>query len=187
MKTTFLTGDDMGSIEQNQRGFTIVETLITTLVFSLVVIGVMGIFTQMLMIQRRGSAAQRIQENTQYVLELMAREIRVSRLAPGQNVDCVTTAKNTLTFDRQVGSGTLTVVYSLSPQGVVQRTESGATADVSSPNVKFTQLAFCVSGLGNDGIQPRVVIIAAVQDVATASDEIVRVQTLVTPRRLDTY
>lgn len=176
----------MTRISIHEKGFTIVETLIATTIFSLVVIGVMGIFTQMLVIQRRGSAAQRIQENVQYVLELISREVRVSTLAVGQDADCAPTTRSTLTVDYPVGAGTSTIIYSVTPAGVVRRQESGAIADISSPEVQFTSFFFCVAGSNVGGQQPRVAIVASVKDSKTAvSDIVFHVQTLVTPRKLD--
>ncbi|MEK7125068.1 MAG: prepilin-type N-terminal cleavage/methylation domain-containing protein [Patescibacteria group bacterium] len=169
-----------------EKGFTIVETLVATTVFSLVMMGIVGIFTQMLIIQRRGSAAQRIQENVQYVLELISREVRISTLATGQDANCAPATRSTLTINYFDGAGTSTIIYSVTPAGVVQRQESGVTADISSPEVQFTNFFFCVAGSDVAGQQPRVTIVASVKDLKSPAGDIVfHVQTLVTPRELD--
>ena len=117
----------------------------------------------------------------------MAREIRVSTLAPGQDADCITTTKDTLSIDHLVGAGSVTIVYSVTPEGVVQRTAGGTMESISSPDVVFTDMYFCVSGSGNDGQQPRIAIVSSVRDANSVSDEVFHVQTTVTPRRLDLF
>lgn len=143
---------------QSQQGFTLVEMLVAATIFSIIVLAVSSIFTLVLNNERRAFAAQQIQESGQFVLELMAREIRVSDI---ENQDSPNCSATTLTIDHPVNG---TVTYSLS-NGVLQRTAGGVTSNISASNVKFSRLNFCVMGSGpTDQEQARVAILAAVQN-----------------------
>ena len=74
-----------------QKGFTLIETLTTTLIFSILVVEIGLLVSQSFNLERRGFSAQKIQENGLLVLETMAREIRVSRVA-NQDSNCTATS-----------------------------------------------------------------------------------------------
>jgi len=133
------------------RGFTLVETISTLVVFSIIVLEIGGIFIQILSLERRSFASQKIQENTMSILESMAREIRVSQITGPDSLDC---SKTNLSISHPV-SGPIT--YSLS-SGVVQKTISGVTIPLNSSDVEFTKFNFCVKGSGIDDQQARVTI-----------------------------
>lgn len=148
-------------ISGGERGFTLVETLITIAVFSVVVIGIGTIFVQVSAIQRRGFGAQKVQENALFVLESIAREIRVSTIPAGQNSDCVTTFADALAIIHPVNGA---VSYFLTADGVVHRSVGGTSVAISSNDVKFTRLHFCGMGTSLDKKQARIAIIATVQN-----------------------
>ena len=144
-----------------QAGFSLIEVLAALLAFSIILITVGSIFVRMVAFQRRGFAAQKIQENSLYVLELMAREIRVSTIGPNQDNDCSSTPGTTLSMNHPVNGS---VTYSLSPEGMVSRTVGGVEAYISSRDVKFTSLGFCINGSSRDQKQARIAIIATVEN-----------------------
>src|ERR1035437_9313235 len=143
-----------------QAGFTIVEVLVSALVFSIIAIVVTGLFVQILAMERRAFASQKIQENGLFIMELMSREIRVSQIQ-GPDSDCNATS---LTIVHPING---TVTYSLN-NGILERTsvENGAniTTDLSSSAVVFSRLNFCIMGSGVDGQQARVAILASIQN-----------------------
>lgn len=159
---------------RHQEGFTIVEVLVSALVFSIIAIVVSGLFIQVLALERKTSAAQKIQENGLFIMELMSREIRVSQIQNQDSPNCTATS---LTIIHPING---TVTYSLN-NGVLQRTsvENGTpiTTDLSSSNVAFSRLNFCIMGSGpTDGQQARVAILASIQnktgkEILTASLE----------------
>lgn len=144
------------SIKNDQRGFTIVELLVTILVFSIMLIIVATGFVDMLKLQRRGFDAQAIQENTLFALEMMTREIRVSQIQSPDDLGCNLTS---LIILHPINGLT---VYSVSG-GVISKTVGGNIFSITSSKVKFSRLNFCVMGAGIDNEQPRVAIIASVQ------------------------
>jgi len=138
-----------------QRGFGIVELIVTTFVFSIMSIIVATNFVDILELQRRGFAAQIIQEESLFAAEMMTREIRVSQIQGPDNPSCVLTS---LSIDHPVNGPT---VYSVSG-GVIRKTVGGNTFPITSSKVNFSRLNFCIMGSGIDDEQPRVTIIASV-------------------------
>ncbi len=142
----------------SQSGFTLVEVMVATFVFSIIVLATSGLFTQILNNERRAFSAQKIQENGLYVLELLTREIRVSSIVNQNSTDCSATS---LTISHPVNG---TVTYSLS-NGVLRRTAGGVVTDLTSSDVQFSRLNFCILGSGtSDKATPRVTIIGAIQN-----------------------
>ena len=145
-------------ILNSQEGFTIVEVIISAFVFSIIVTVTSGLFVQILALERRAFASQKIQENGLFIMELMSREIRVSQI---QNQDSLNCTATTLTIIHPVNG---TVTYSLT-NGVLQRIAGGVTTDLSSSTVAFSRLNFCIMGSGpTDDQQARVAILASIQN-----------------------
>lgn len=167
-----------------QRGFTLVELLVAALLFTYVMMSVGGLFVSALNIQRRAGGVIKIQENAQFVLESIAREVRVSTVTSG-DTDCnppdpVTTS--VLTINHPV-NGIVTYRYDRSSGiGVLYRNDERITTG----DVDATAFAFCVSGSGKDGQQTRVTMPMTLQAVSgnPASRVSVSIQTTVTSRDL---
>ncbi len=142
-----------------EKGFTIIEVLVTSLIFSIIAITVSAIFIQIINIERRGLAIQKIQDNAFLVLEEMSRDMRVSRISDQEASNCTAT---TITLVHPL-KGTL--VYRVSG-GIAQRSVGGGSyVDISNSDVNFTRMNFCVLGsLANDNQSPRVSIVTSVQN-----------------------
>ncbi len=144
---------------KERDGFTIVEVLISAFVFSIIAVTVSGLFIQVLVLERRAFASQKIQENGLFIMELMSREIRVSQIQ--NNQDSLNCAATSLTIVHPVNG---LVTYSLN-NGVLQRIAEGVTTDLSSSAVAFSRLNFCIMGSGpTDDQQARVAILASIQN-----------------------
>ena len=165
-------------IIKDNRGFTIVEVIVSIVVFSVIVIAVGAIFVQALKIERRSFAAQKIQENTLRSFEIIGREMRVSRLDP-MDYSCDAPASS-LSFARP---GVGTIEYTLN-DGQVYRKEGASDAEpITSSEVRFTKLAFCVTGSYDDDNMPsRITILAQVENAVGAERNIFNIQTSVTSR-----
>jgi len=160
----------------SSKGFTIIEVLVSTFVFSLIAILISGLFIQILAIQRRAFALQKIQENALFVTELLSREIRVSKIENQDSLNCTAT---TLNIIHPINGP---VTYSL-VNGALQRTAGGATSDLNSSTITFSQLNFCITGSGiGDGQQARVAIIAAIQNKTGKEILTANIQTTITSR-----
>lgn len=165
---------------KHQQGFTLVEVLVTSFIFSIIALTVSGLFIQTLAVERRTFASQKIQENGLYIMELMSREIRVSKVQDQDSLNCTATS---LTIIHPVNG---TVVYSLL-NGVLQRTADGVTTDLSSSAVTFSRLNFCIAGSGQtDGQQARVTILASIQNKTGREILTTVLQTTVSSRNVET-
>ncbi len=168
----------------HQRGFTLIEALVAVMVFSVVTVVVGSSFSNMITLQRRGFSAQKLQENSMFVLELMAREIRVSTVN-GPDYACLSGPDfgTTLTITHPVNG---TVSYR-SANGIVYRTEGGIETALNPPDTQFTKLYFCVKNSGIDQYQTRVTIIVQVENTTgIANDKLIfNLQTTVSSRVTD--
>src|SRR3989344_1448240 len=123
-----------------ENGFTIVEVLVTSLIFSVIAMTVSAIFIQIINLERRGLAVQKIQDNALLVLEEMSRDMRVSRISDQESSYCTAT---TITLIHPLKG---TVIYQVSA-GTVQRSVNGGNLiDVSGSDVNFTRMNFCIFG-----------------------------------------
>jgi len=145
-------------LKNSQKGFTLVEIIISAFVFSIIAITVSGLFIQILALQRRAFASQKIQENGLFIMELMSREIRVSQIQNQESLNCTAPS---LIINHPVNG---TVTYTLT-NGVLKRTADGVVTDLSSSTVAFSRLNFCIMGSGpTDDQQARVTILASIQN-----------------------
>ncbi len=169
-----------------QSGFSLIEVLVAATIFTFVVTGVSGLFMHTLNLQRRATGLQKIQESALYVLESIAREVRVSIITSG-DTDCTPpdpATTHTLALLHPV-NGTVTYAYdNASGTGIISRNGQ----PITSSNVDIAAMAFCVSGSGADGQQSRVTIPMTIRSVdkKTTSQESVSLQTTVVSRDLST-
>ncbi len=158
-------------------GFTTVELLVTLLVFSISAILIAGILARALNLNRRFSVTQTIQENALFVLEYMAREIRVSSIV-NQNSNCTATSLN---LDHPTNGS---VSYALS-NGTVVRTVGGRAGNLNSDTVEFSRLVYCISGSAlGDNLPTRVTIVATIRDRSANPLASVNLQTTIDSRDL---
>lgn len=77
---------------KNNQAFTLVEILVATFVFSLMVFAVAAIYLAFNNSQIRTAASQQLLNDTQYAMEVMAREIRNNEIInyPSSSIDCNT-------------------------------------------------------------------------------------------------
>lgn len=162
-----------------EAGFSIIEMLVTFLVFSVIAVSVSAVFVHLINLQRRAFAIQKIQENSLFILESMSRDIRISRITDQESLGC------TLTNINMTHPTKGAVSYRLA-NGTVEKSEyGGAFVAVSGNSVNFTRLNFCVKGSGiNDDQTPRVAILTSVQNRTGKDIFQVNLQTSVASRDL---
>ena len=163
----------------SENGFTVVEVLVTSLIFSIMAMAVSAIFIQIINLERRAFAVQKIQDNALLVMEEMSRDIRVSRISDQESPNCTAT---TITLIHPLKG---TVIYQVSA-GTVQRSVNGGNLiDVSGSDVNFTRMNFCILGsLVNDNQSPRVSIVTSVQNRTGKEIMQIDLQTTTTSRDL---
>lgn len=161
----------------NKNGFTLVEVLVTSFIFSIIAISVSSIFIQIINLERRGLSVQKIQDNALLVLEEMTRDIRVSRIFFQESQDC---SAVDITLTHPIKG---IVIYRVT-NGTVQRVvNSESSIDVSASNVNFTRMNFCIIGsMDADNQSPRVTIITSVQNRTGKEILQINLQTTITSR-----
>lgn len=167
------------SYEEKESGFTIVEVLVTSLIFSMIALAVNAIFIQIINIERRGLAIQKIQDNALLILEEVSRDIRVSKILNQESPNCTAT---TITLVHPLKGA---VTYQTNG-GTVQRSINGeSSADISSSDVNFTKMNFCILGsLVNDNQSIRVSVVTSVQNRTGKEILQINLQTTITSRDL---
>ena len=162
---------------KKEVGFTVVEVLVTSLIFSIIAMAVSAIFVETLSLQRRLSASQKIQDNAIFVLESMSRDIRVSAISNQESPGCTA---NTLTVIHPVKGD---VVFRMT-NGVIEKSQAGGPfVAISGSDVKFSRFNFCITGsLQNDNKTPRATILTTVENVSGREVLEVNLQTTVSSR-----
>jgi prepilin-type N-terminal cleavage/methylation domain-containing protein len=161
-------------------GFTLIEVMVAFLIFSIILTIFSSVFLSSSKLQKRAFNIQQAEENANYILESMAKEIRVSRIS-GPDTNCPSSPATSLSMTHPVNGD---IVYSLSGT-MVQRSVNGTVTTISSNTVDFTRLQFCISGTPiGDQKQPRVTILASVRSKKTQQQTNVDIQTVVSQRFL---
>jgi len=149
-------------------GFTLVETMVALLVFSITVAITVGIFARATQIQRQAFDAQRVVENMIFTMEALSRDIRVSEICVETSpaCSCIETSPACLLTSLTIthpSKGKIT--YALdTARGVLTKTEEGILVDMTADDVNFTKFNFWVRGVGIDNRQPRVTMVISVQN-----------------------
>lgn len=148
-----------------RNGFTLIELIVAFFVFSVLAVLAGGSFVAALNMQRRALNIKRVEENGRFILEMMARELRVANPINTGNSSCP--GSSALNFQHPVNG---LVDYSLLGTEI-RRTVSGGYSIISNPDVEVTRLNFCVSGnSAGDDRQPRVTIILGLKTPGSGSD-----------------
>ena len=162
----------------NNRGFSIIEALVTVFTFSILAIIIAAIFAQSLKLQRRADAVIKIQENAMFILESMAREIRVSDIFFQNNLDCTS---STVSLRHSI-NGNISYTFN---GGVVKRIDNGIENILSSNDIEFQNLSFCITGSSLADNRPtRVTILALIKSRLPGQPTPIRLQTTVTSRSI---
>lgn len=165
------------NIKKHQSGFTIVEVLVTSVIFSIIAMAVSGIFVQTLSLQRRASASQKIQDNAIFVLESMSRDIRVSVVANQESPGCTA---NTITILHPAKGA---MIFRINNSVIEKSQAGGPFVAISGSDVRFTRFNFCVTGsTSTDNKTPRVAILTTIENVSGREVLEVNLQTTVSSR-----
>ncbi|OGZ35837.1 MAG: hypothetical protein A3A94_01630 [Candidatus Portnoybacteria bacterium RIFCSPLOWO2_01_FULL_43_11] len=187
----------IAKIQDDSKGFTLLELMVAVAVFVFVVLIGTGAFLTVLNAQRKASSLRVAQDNIRFTMEYMTKEIRMGTLYTCGGTEGVLgpqdcdfgSGKNYLTFRNDDGA---VVVYKLSggSSGRLQKSVGGSTYYVSSSesDLTFKSLTFYVTGTGNgaaDQEQPKVTITAEVEADAGKTKSTFNLQTTVSQRSLD--
>lgn len=121
-----------------KRGFTLIEMLIATSIFVLIVVGFIGILTTVTQVQVQTSSSAVVNQESQFLLQKLQYYVQTASI-----IDMPTsTPTSTLTFD--VASSSLDPSYITLASGTVylQQGNGGALQPLTSNKVKVTNLLF---------------------------------------------
>jgi Tfp pilus assembly protein PilW len=158
-----------------KKGFTLIELLVAMSIFIIVIMVVLGLFTTAIKAQRKAFAMQNAQENARFVMEFMAKEIRMSTIN--------SSTESTLSITRSDGS---TVTYAIIG-GKIERTSPLSSGSISSEEVYITG-SFYTEGVGSeDGLQPKLTIALKIETLSVKAEERtkINIQTTLCQRNLD--
>lgn len=76
------------------KGFTLIEVIVATALFSIITIGISNLFVSAMQAQRQIASLQAVQENGRYLMESISKEIRTSRIISDEGTAQVLRIKN---------------------------------------------------------------------------------------------
>ena len=169
------------------RGFTLVEMMVTVLIFSIVIGTVIGVFVSALQIQRYNLAYQQLLDQTSYAMEYMSRAIRMA--VKDEGVGCISSGLNY----QSDASGIKFVNYKSQCQEFLLEGgqlkvefDSGGKIPLTSDDFNVTSLSFGISGESDeDNLQPRVTTFMEIQGKGSKLQPKVTIQTTISQRNLD--
>lgn len=179
-------------IVKNNEGITLIEILVSVMIFSLVMLSALGIFNFVLEDQRNSISSQNIQEGVRYALEMMSKEIRAAQIS---NTECYgagtkqvfnAPSVSELRFKNKYGVCT---TYNLNGNRIQITRGAGAPEFLTSSKVRVTNLRFEI--VDNDigappgaKVQPKVTILMDMETTIgkTAQGNKVKIQTTVSGR-----
>ncbi len=167
----------------NKSGFTLLELLIASSIFLILIALASGTFIQTLRTQRIITNLTESMNNAAFTIEQIAREVRL-----GFNFNDRTGEVDTLTFTNSDGDD---ISYKLitynggESRGIGRCTGSGCTdyAPITSPDVYVEKMSFVLKGAERgDGFPPRITILITVKG---EKDIRVSLQTTISSRVID--
>ena len=175
-----------------KSGFTLIEMMVALAVFMVVMTITLAAFLNIVDIQKKTEAFRKVNDNLNFSMEMMMREIREGR----NYCNGVPCGEKSFIFTSRA-EGAL-VIYSFNSDGYIERCIISVTCDntsgqrITSDDVTITSLYFTVSGeeIGpyNGGIdidQPRVTISISGKSGAKKIKTILDLQATVSQRKID--
>jgi len=157
---------------QKNRAFTLIELMVATSIFVIIMLASMSSLFIMLDATKNSKALRSAMDNVNFAMESMTRSIRM-----GTNYYCGTAGQSVnlsdfsnsnshddvnctlIAFETQDPSATQKVAYQLSG-GAIQINNNNSWVPITSPDITINKLKFFVKGSGdNDGTQASVYII----------------------------
>jgi len=185
---------------QNSKGFTLVETLVSLLIFGFISVILVNIFVSVLNSQRRILQNQELMNQSSYALEYIAKIVRMAEndadgtcVTAGENYALGTNSITFLAYDTKSLSYKCTQ-FLLQDNAIKEKKSTddtsanlGTAQEITSSSVKVDDLIFAVTGdVLNDSLQPKVTIMIKMESSTSFSNPpSLIIQTSVSQRKLD--
>ena len=191
--------------EQHLTGFTLIEILVSVLLFFGILVIVLGFFGYAIKGQKKALASQEISDQISYAMEYMSRSMRMAVKAT--NASCIPNGTNYsnpygdnsvrfLIYDRVNGVKICQEFYLENEQLKRKKSNndgsgglSGTEVDLTSSKLKINSAKFNLIGEAEtDDIQPRVTIFLDVEKQNTIPEfnAKIKIQSTISQRNLDT-
>jgi len=152
-----------------RKGLTLIELLVAVAIFSVVIIITMSSFSMAIRAQKKVISLQSIQENAKFILEFIAKEIRMSVI----DRDSPNGLSNNLSVTRS--SNDEVVSYSFANGNL---TRNGVLMNSESINITGS---FYIGGVGDtDNLQPKLTITMKLKGLGDSIEEEVTINTQAT-------
>lgn len=187
---------------QKTKGFTLVETLVSLLIFGFISIILVNVFVSVLNSQKRILQNQELMNSSSYALDYMTKLIRMAEKdddgyctgTAGKNYD-LTAAVDSITFlAYDIKSSSYKCIQFLLDGTTIKEKKStdnsvsnlGVAQAITSSSVQVTGLTFGLTGDGTDTLQPKVTVMIKMKSASLSSNApSLVVQTSVSQRKLD--
>lgn len=171
------------NLSAGRQGFTLIELMVAMAIFAVVITVVLGVFSMAIRAQKRVITLQNIQESAKFIIEFMAKEIRMSTI----KIDSTSSVLSITRFEGGESDSQYNVTYTFNNSaGTLNRQSPQSNNQLNPAEVKITG-SFDVVGVGADNFQPKVTILMKLEGVGYFSEEkaVVNIQTTLSQRILD--
>lgn len=170
------------------RGFTLIEMIVSLVIFSLIIGAVIGVFSSSIQSQRKTLSAQELLDQTSYALEYMSRSLRMARKELSSPPACL--SQRGLNYETTTITNIKFIDYSnvctefLLETGQIKKRTGTETWLLTSPKFQVSRFRVNLSGQAQtiDNLQPSVTLFLEIQGKAQSS---IKIQTTISQRNLD--
>lgn len=157
---------------QLQRGFTLIEIMVSVTIFSIVMVISMGALLSISAADKKAETLKTVMSNLNFAVDSMSRSIRTGTVydcGSGPSVDCpdgsgqlsfIPVDGGSMTYKLETSKTTCAQSVSLASGGCIMRSINGAAyQSITSPEVVITALKFYLIGSSpTDVIQSKVIM-----------------------------
>ena len=169
---------------KNKKGFTLVEVLVTVLIFTVVILIAAGIFASAIRAQRYNLAYQELLDQTSYVMEYMSRQIRMAKKATDNSCIPQDTNYHTISEDiKFIDQDEKCTEFLIDSGQLTERKEGTTELPITSPYLTVDDFDVTIDGdAAGDNEQPCVEISLKING---KEDTSIKIQTTISQRDLD--
>lgn len=178
-KIKFTLTPKFGVTSRSKGGFTLIEMMVAVSVFIVIITISLTSILNVSNVQRKITSFRAVNDNLNFAIEKMAREIRTG------DAYCAQSCSSPSSFNFTNSDGKL-VKYSLIDKKIEVSYDGGDFLPMTSSKVTVENLLFIVKGDGPDGLQPLVSII--INGYAGKKETVksrLNIQTTVSQRSID--
>jgi len=159
----------------DEHGFSIMELVVATGIFSILVLATFGIFSSSLRGQRQVLAQTRLQRETQLIMETVSKKIRTSRVdyteyetVFGSGNPIINPVQELILIDQ--ADARVKFSYDQINQAINLQLDAGPINPMSSSDINITNLNFFIEPTTNPfatgllpSVQPRITVVMSIQ------------------------